>query len=166
MEVQIPRDPGTCTQWQAPVTRTFFISCCWSVPRLKCVVFVRCTCASPVKARGFGFVEYENASDAADAIENMNGRSVYFSRPPSPSHTRILPLLHACPSCPPASFHRPQCVICCDADGELFGRVITVNFARPIQNKLGVSKPVWGDVDEYSRIKAGKPAEDDPAPTQ
>jgi RNA recognition motif-containing protein len=28
-----------------------------------------------VKPRGFGFVEYEDASDAADAIENMDGTS-------------------------------------------------------------------------------------------
>jgi hypothetical protein len=47
------------------------------------------------------------------------------------------------------------------ADSELFGRVITVNFARVLTTKLGVAKPIWGDVDEYARIKAGKPADEE-----
>lgn len=34
-----------------------------------------------VKPRGFGFVEFEDVSDAADAIDNMNGRGMVGQRP-------------------------------------------------------------------------------------
>jgi hypothetical protein len=28
-----------------------------------------------------------------------------------------------------------------------------VNYARPLQNKLGTTRPVWDDVDEYNKLK-------------
>ncbi len=37
------------------------------------------------------------------------------------------------------------------ADSELYGRVITVNVARALSGKLGSSKAVWADADEWER---------------
>mmetsp|Transcript_3104 Transcript_3104/g.7378 ORF Transcript_3104/g.7378 Transcript_3104/m.7378 type:complete len:145 (-) Transcript_3104:30-464(-) len=57
--------------------------------------------------RGFGFVEYENAADASEAIFNMN-------------------------------------------NGELFGRVLTVNIAKAMTVTENSLKPIWAaDADSY-----------------
>ncbi|KFM22968.1 Peptidyl-prolyl cis-trans isomerase E [Auxenochlorella protothecoides] len=62
------------------------------------------------KHRGFGFVDFETAEDAADAIDNMH-------------------------------------------NGELFGRVLRVNYAQPMKIKGGdkgwASQPVWADADDW-----------------
>jgi len=70
------------------------------------------------KHRGFAFIEFELAEDAAAAMDNMN-------------------------------------------DGELFGRTIRVNIAKPMAIKEGSSRPVWSD-DTWLAKHAGsstKPAE-------
>eukprot|EP00937_MAST-01D_sp_MAST-1D-sp2_P007511 g7511.t1 len=58
------------------------------------------------KARGFGFVEFEEAEDAAAAIDNMH-------------------------------------------ESELLGRVLRVNLAKPTGNRLGSTKAVWAEADEW-----------------
>ncbi|CAD5227753.1 unnamed protein product [Bursaphelenchus xylophilus] len=63
------------------------------------------------KHRGFGFVEFALAEDAAAAIDNMN-------------------------------------------DGELYGRTIRVNFARPPKANERSSRPVWAD-DEWLKQYGG-----------
>ncbi|PAA53591.1 hypothetical protein BOX15_Mlig017811g1 [Macrostomum lignano] len=54
------------------------------------------------KHRGFAFVEFESAEDAAAAIDNMN-------------------------------------------EGELYGRTLRVNIARPVRIREGWGRPVWSD---------------------
>jgi len=63
------------------------------------------------KHRGFAFIEFEDASDAAAAIDNMN-------------------------------------------DGEMFGRTLRVNLAKPMRAKEGSSRPVWAS-DEWLQKYAG-----------
>lgn len=62
------------------------------------------------KHRGFGFVEFEEAEDAAASIENMH-------------------------------------------NSELFGRVLTVNYAQPMRMKVSAKgwshEAVWADADKY-----------------
>ena len=186
----------------------FCLCCCFCCLSLSLLWLLSCECVLglsllacllAVKARGFGFVEFEDVSDAADAIENMNGTFPWTC----PSYMHPLPLFAprgCCMACllylsdfptgplsppPPATqnnllacfpplppvhlsltFKLASCVRVCACaypqDAEFFGRVITVNFARALTTKLGVAKPVWGDVDEYARIKAGLPAEGNP----
>ncbi|CAG0916092.1 unnamed protein product [Notodromas monacha] len=73
------------------------------------------------KHRGFAFIEFEAAEDAAAAIDNMN-------------------------------------------DGELFGRTIRVNNARPPKIKEGYGRPVWSEdswLKEHAGATLGKTVEAD-----
>ena len=36
---------------------------------------------------------------------------------------------------------------------ELFGRVLTVNIAKPQKIKLGYSRPVWAEADDWYKTK-------------
>lgn len=94
-------------------------------------------------------MEFQDASDAADAVDNMDGM--------------LLLLLFSTPA---ESVRATPLVLLLCAESEFYGRVLTVNFARPLQNKLGTTRPVWDDIDEYNKLKeqivAGEIASDGP----
>ena len=121
VEVQIPRDPSSRTSLHRH----------GGLPLAAHRITQGFVWLSAVKTRGFGFVEFEDASDAADAVSNMDGTAVL----PLCAWCRLVTLVSSCAEC------------------EFYGRVLTVNYARPLQNKLGTQRPVWDDVDEYSKLK-------------
>lgn len=80
------------------------------------------------KHRGFAFIEFENAEDAAAAIDNM------------------------------VCFCDMKCrkfKVLFQNDSELFGRTIRVNLAKPQRIKEGSTRPVWSE-DSWLQQHAGE----------
>lgn len=86
------------------------------------------------KHRGFAFVEYETAEDAAAAIDNMVSLIVGSYLENNQFNNLIVSIQN---------------------DAELVGRTIRVNLAKPQRIKEGSNRPVWQD-DDWLQAHAGE----------
>lgn len=94
------------------------------------------------KHRGFAFIEFEAAEDAAAAIDNMVWtKKIVAIRLIFSNYTNVF--------------------IYNQNDSELFGRTIRVNIAKPQRIKEGSSKPVWSD-DKWLQEHAGETLDTEP----
>lgn len=89
------------------------------------------------KHRGFAFIEFEAAEDAAAAIDNMVKIIVHL----------ILHHDFLCWKC--------SLIFRLQNESELFGRTIRVNLAKPQKVREGSTRAVWAD-DDWLQKHAGK----------
>lgn len=96
------------------------------------------------KHRGFAFIEFETAEDAASAIDNMVNIDKINLATVAKSYQKQIYEHY--------SFIYAWLL---QNDAELFGRTIRVNIAKPQKIKEGSSKPVWAD-DTWLQEHAGE----------
>lgn len=92
------------------------------------------------KHRGFAFIEYETAEDAAASIDNM---VIYYHL-----HLARAPHIHLNIT---SKIQRLFTFLCGQNEAELVGRTIRVNLAKPQRIKEGSMRPVWAEDDWLQR---------------
>lgn len=97
--------------------------------------------------RGFAFIEYEQAEDAAAAIDNM-----VIGRIRSPVDAAVTVRTNINPYI--TSFVLLPALFAPQNDSELMGRTVRVNIAKPQRIKEGSIRPVWAE-DDWLQKHAG-----------
>ncbi len=120
------------------------------------------------QSRGFGFVQFEELEDAMAAVDNMHctgmclvhATSVLraFSDQWPPFCFVILDAFfdgRLASNCMFVTCTNPaqNTSLCLCSIPELFGKVLSVNIARPQKIKLGYSRPVWAEADDWYKTK-------------